>query len=901
MRILLADANARGRAALAARLRGKGYDVIEAGDGVEALAAAARSPDLIVAEILLPGIDGYALCRELGRRGGPPLVFSTRSTVTPDDIRFAVALGAVGFVEYSPDTEQLAARLEELFARKLHAPRTVPEMPEIEYLREHNRRLGTMLSARLTELERVNAELAAREAYVRAIIDTEPECLTLVAPDGKVRDVNAAGLRMFEADALEQMRGRDIYDFIEPDERNTFRRFVRRILCGQSETLEFRGVGLKGARRVLETRATPLRDSSGRVTALLGIVRDITERRQAEEKIKRLNRVYAMLSGINAVIVRVQRREELFHEACRLAVDTGGFAMAAIGLLDRARGRVRPVAACGASRDLLAAVSSRLALADARGRRTPAGDAVAQKRPFVANDIARDERLALKDVLSAHGAGSFALLPLVIGGEPIALLWLVAREPGFFDDTEVRLLTELGGDIAFALDHIDKEERLNYLAYYDALTGLANRTFFQERLTQLLRSADREETRLALCTIDLEHFRVVNDALGRHVGDALLIEVARRLKRAAANDAHVARLEADRFVLALPGLRREDEVMRRLQDVIGPCTREPYRVEEQELRIALRLGIAVYPSDAQDTERLMRNSETALKKAKARRERFLFYTAQMTDRVAEKLAFENRLRRALDRDEFVLYYQPKVEAASRRVVGLEALLRWADPANGLVTPKKFVPLLEQTGLIVDVGAWTMRRAAADHRAWRAAGLDAPVVAINVSPAQLRQRGFVETVRGALDAEGGRTPLALEITETVLLEEGEENIARLETLHALGVDIAIDDFGTGYSSLGYLARLPAQMLKVDLSFVARMLNDPDAMTLVSTIISLAHAMRLRVTAEGVEVERQARVLQDLRCDELQGYLFSRPLPRDEVVRLFGARLAGRRPGTRLPPH
>ncbi|HEY8554932.1 MAG TPA: EAL domain-containing protein [Burkholderiales bacterium] len=899
MRILLADADAHGRAALAARLRRGGHEVIEAGDGVEALAAAAaRSPDLVVAEILLPGVDGYALCRELGRRGGPPLVFSTRSTVTPDDVRFAAALGAAGFAEYSPDPDRLAARLEELLVRGVHAPRAAPGMPEIEYLREHNRRLGAMLTARLVELERVNAELAAREAYVRAIIDTEPECLTLVAPDGSVRDVNAAGLRMFEADAPEEMRGRDIYDFIEPRDRDAFRRFVRRILRGRSETLEFRGVGLKGTRRVLETRATPLRDPGGRVTALLGIVRDITERRQAEEKIKRLNRVYAMLSGINAVIVRVQHREELFHEACRLAVDTGGFAMAAIGLLDRTHGRVRPVAVCGASRDLLAAVSSRLVLTDARGRRTPAGEAVAQKRAFVANDVARDERLALRDVLSAHGAGSFALLPLAIGGEPIALLWLVAREPGFFDDTELRLLTELGGDIAFALDHIDKEERLHYLAYYDALTGLANRTFFQERLTQLLRGADRDDTRLALCTLDLEHFRVVNDALGRHVGDALLIEVARRLQRAAANDAHVARLEADRFVLALPGLRREDEVMRRLQEVLGPCTREPYRIEDQELRVALRLGLAVYPNDAQDTERLMRNSETALKKAKARRERFLFYTAQMTDRVAEKLAFENRLRRALDRDEFVLYYQPKVEAASRRVVGLEALLRWADPANGLVTPKKFVPLLEQTGLIVDVGAWTMRRAVADHRAWRAAGLNAPVVAINVSPVQLRQPGFVETVRGALD--GGGTPIALEITESVLLEDGEENIARLETLRALGVDIAIDDFGTGYSSLGYLARLPAQMLKVDLSFVARMLSDPDAMTLVSTIISLAHAMRLRVTAEGVEVERQARVLQELRCDELQGYLFGRPLPRDEVVRLFGARLAARGPGARPPP-
>jgi len=257
----------------------------------------------------------------------------------------------------------------------------------------------------------------------------------------------------------------------------------------------------------------------------------------------------------------------------------------------------------------------------------------------------------------------------------------------------------------------------------------------------------------------------------------------------------------------------------------------------------------------------------------------------MTERIAEKVALENKLRQALEKDQFVLYYQPEVDVDTRRTVSVEALIRWRSPELGLVAPMEFIPLLEETGLILQVGSWALKRASLDHRAWVELGLQAPRIAVNVSPIQLRQRDFVDVLKQAII--GGVAPpgIDLEITEGVVMENIQANIEKLTAVHALGVNIAIDDFGTGYSSLGYLAKLPVQSLKIDRSFIIAMVEDPDTMTLVSTIISLAHSLRLKVIAEGVDSEDQAKHLRLMRCDEMQGYLFSKPLPRDELTALL----------------
>ena len=454
----------------------------------------------------------------------------------------------------------------------------------------------------------------------------------------------------------------------------------------------------------------------------------------------------------------------------------------------------------------------------------------------------------------------------------------------------MRLLQELAGDISFAIAHIDKQERLDYLAYYDALTGLANPTLFRERVAQLLTIAAAEPRKLAVALLDIDHFRTINDSLGRQVGDELLKQVAERLGRESGNLSTVARFGPARFAIVFHDIEHESEVAHKLEELDRHCLGAVFQVNGNEVRISGKSGIAVYPSDGTDAETLLQNAEFALRKAKASGEIRVFYTQEMTQIIAERITMENRLRLALEREEFVLHYQPKVDLRTREIQGVEALLRWQSPDLGLVPPLKFISILEQTGMIVDVGAWALRRAVLDHRDWLRQNLVAPRVAVNVSSIQLRHRDFVELVKRTL-AEGAKEPgIDIEITESVIMDDVAGTIEKLKTIRDLGISIAIDDFGTGYSSLGYLARLPVHSLKIDRSFIMTMVDNPDTMTLVSTVISLAHSLRLKVVAEGVETEDQAKVLRLLRCDEMQGYLVGRPVPVKDLTALLASAMA-----------
>jgi EAL domain-containing protein (putative c-di-GMP-specific phosphodiesterase class I) len=329
--------------------------------------------------------------------------------------------------------------------------------------------------------------------------------------------------------------------------------------------------------------------------------------------------------------------------------------------------------------------------------------------------------------------------------------------------------------------------------------------------------------------------------------------------------------------VVFPEASAEIEVARMLNEFYQRCFGAAFATGTEELRVTARIGVALFPADGGDTETLYRNAEAAVKRAKSAVERVLFYDARMTESIAEKLALENRLRGALQNEQFVLHYQPKVDCVSRRVEGVEALIRWHDPELGLVPPAKFIPLMEETGLIVEVGAWALHKAASDYRAWRTQGLDAPRIAVNVSAIQLQRKDFVSNVEAALRSDGAVAGIDLEITESAILTNVEDTVGKLHALRAQGLNLAIDDFGTGYSSLSYLAKLPVQVLKIDQSFVSTMLADPDSQTLVATMISLAHALRMKVVAEGVETEEQAALLKLLRCDVIQGYLIGKPMP------------------------
>jgi diguanylate cyclase (GGDEF)-like protein len=447
----------------------------------------------------------------------------------------------------------------------------------------------------------------------------------------------------------------------------------------------------------------------------------------------------------------------------------------------------------------------------------------------------------------------------------------------------------LTNDIAFAIDHIDKHARLNYLAYYDVLTGLANRSLFLERVAQYTRSASGGGHKLALFVIDLDRFRNINDSLGRPAGDELLRQVGEWLKRIAGDANLVARVGADLFAVVLPEVRSGGDLEQMLEGMIEDFLDHPFRLDDAVFRVAARTGVALFPEDGADADTLFKNAEAALKLAKARGEPYLFYTRSMNEAVSTRLTLENQLRQALDNEEFVLHYQPKVNLVTGKLTSAEALIRWNDPRTGLVPPGKFIPVLEETGMIYDVGRWALRRAVEDYMRWCSAGLSAVRIAVNVSPLQLRNRGFISEIREALGVDPrAAAGLELEITESLIMENVKQNIASLRVIRDMGVPVAIDDFGTGFSSLSYLSRLPVDTLKIDRSFVIDMTAGPEGLSLVSTIINLAHSLKLKVVAEGVETEEQLRLLRLLGCDEMQGFLFSKPVPRDVFETKFLAR-------------
>jgi diguanylate cyclase (GGDEF)-like protein/PAS domain S-box-containing protein len=615
-------------------------------------------------------------------------------------------------------------------------------------------------------------------------------------------------------------------------------------------------------------------------------LQDVTEQRKAQEKIERLNRVYAVLSGINAIIVRVRDRRELCAQACRVAVEHGGFGIAWIGTYDAATQVITPTAWSGMGEGAI--LTSRDLRSDVPGDQSYSARVVREKAAVFDNDLSLTTGTggAARQEALRRGYGSTIALPLLIGGEVAGTMTLFAKERGFFNADELKLLDQLAGDISFALEHIDKEERLQFLAYHDELTGLPNRALLHDHLGRVIRRAKDGKCSAAVVMCDINRFGHINEALGRTGGDFLLHEIGQRVRNVWPEPDYVGRLSGNCFAGLIGNVNDAADIANFVGKQIAGVMSAPFLVDGQEIRISTTTGIAVYPSDGDDSDSLLRNAEAALRKAKARGDKYLFYHAKMNAAVAETIVMENKLRIALERSEFTLYYQPKVNMADGRINGLEGLIRWNDPVNGLISPAKFIPLLEETGLILDVGEWAIRRAIADYDAWHAAGLSPPRIAVNVSPIQLRQMNFVETVNSAIrQSSSASHGLDLEITESVLMDDIETNTGKLKALRNIGVNIAIDDFGTGYSSLGYLARLPVNLLKIDRSFINGIHVDRDSMTIVTTIISLAHSLGMKVIAEGVELEEQARLLKLLNCDAMQGYLFSKPLAKEQITELL----------------
>jgi diguanylate cyclase (GGDEF)-like protein/PAS domain S-box-containing protein len=589
-------------------------------------------------------------------------------------------------------------------------------------------------------------------------------------------------------------------------------------------------------------RAELVRDAGGRPLKLVGTVQDITERKQAEEQLELAGKVFES-SGEAIVITDSQRRIVSVNPAY--------------------------TAITGYPREEVVGRTLQDMTPDLRGWERERGIWEEVERSAFWQGETWDRRR---------------------NGETYPK-WLTVSAVRDKSGQVVNFI-EIFSDIS---ERKEREERVRHLAHHDFLTDLPNRMLLSDRITQAISLAQRNDAQVAVLFLDLDRFKNVNDSLGHTIGDKLLQEVARRLRACVRATDTVSRLGGDEFVILVPGVPDAGDVAVMAQKVLEVVS-EPYSIESHELISSPSIGIAVYPTDGPDVEALLRNADAAMYHAKeSGRKNYQFFTPDMNARAVERLSMERSLRRALERGELQLHYQPQYEIATGRIVGMEALVRWEHPDMGLVSPGRFMPFAEESGLILPIGEWVLQEACRQNRAWQEAGLPHVRVAVNISAVQFRQPGFADSVQRALAHTGlAACYLELEVTESVIMHDAERVTQALALLKQLGLELAIDDFGTGYSSLSYLKRFPIDRLKIDQSFVRDLTTDRDDAAITSAIIALTRNLGLKTIAEGVETREQLEFLRAHGCDEVQGFLFSRPVETDACP----ARLAGEaRPGAR----
>jgi diguanylate cyclase (GGDEF)-like protein len=633
------------------------------------------------------------------------------------------------------------------------------------------------------------------------------------------------------------------------------------------------------------------------VTAMNGMAGALEEAHRQEDaraaELARLNRTLRVLSQCNYTLVRAKSEPELLEAICRQIVEIGGYRLAWVGYAQHdERKSVSPAAHAGFDDGYVDHLD--LTWSDDERGRSPLGTAIREGRPVMARQILTDPTYGpwREDALR-HGLASAIALPLRDRKGVIGALDICAAEADAFDAAEAKLLEELADDLGYGIASLREaatrerfERELDYRANYDVVTGLANRSLFQDRLTQAAWHAARAGRLVAVLLINLDRFKAINDSLGHDAGDALLKHVGQRLAASLRDGDTVARLAGDEFAVALSDVAKAEDVTSVAHKMLRAVT-QPLALDGREVYTSASMGISLHPKDGEDAESVLKNAGAALSSAKSLGgNTFRFYAPEMNERAFARFALEADLHRALERGELLLHFQPKVSLSSGEVSGAEALVRWHHPELGLIPPGDFIPLAEETGLIQPLGEWVIDNACEQMRSWLDAGLPVPPVAVNLSARQFHQENLARMIKQSLRVNSLEANLLeLEITESTVMRDVGAAVTTLAELKAIGVKLSLDDFGTGYSSLGYLKRFPIDRLKIDQSFVRDVTTDPDDAAICLAVIGLAHNLKLTVTAEGVETEGQMDYLRRHGCDEMQGYLFSRPLPAEEFARLL----------------
>ncbi|MFI4930416.1 MAG: EAL domain-containing protein [Burkholderiales bacterium] len=660
---------------------------------------------------------------------------------------------------------------------------------------------------------------------------------------------------------------------------------------GKTTMIETVGLGAGNRKAYIEVRRSAIR--VGERWMILAISRDISERRLAERVSQRMARMFNSLVATNEALLHATTRDALFESICAAAVEGGNFLAGALVLPGGADGMAQVVAASGpmAAELRKARIATDPTTAEGRGL---VGEAFRTALPVVAHDFLNDERTRpWHAVARAAKLVSAAAVPIVLEGQVLGVLVFYSADKRGLTDEVVVLLQRMSDNIAFALNTLDHEEdrarshnRISYLANHDALTGLPNRLMFGEQLESALLHAQRHQRTCAVLFIDLDRFKLINDSLGHDAGDELLQVMSQRLKACLRASDIVARLGGDEFVVLLREVSEVHHIGTVARKILDAAL-EPIELNGQECRISASVGVSVYPGDGQDAATLMKNADMAMYSAKEEgKNNFQFFSTEIRSQSIERLTLETRLRRALERKELLLHYQPKLDVRSGAITGVEALLRWQSPEFGMIAPGEFIGLAEETGLIVPIGRWVLHTACAQNAAWIQAGLPAVSMAVNLSARQFANDSLIDDVELALRESGMAAGLLeLEITEGMVITNPERALRVLNSIKAMGVRLAIDDFGTGYSSLAQLKHFPIDTLKVDRSFIRDIPNDNEDRAITEAIIAMGKSLGLNVVAEGVETVQQLDFLRHKDCDEMQGFYFSKPVAPDDLAQLL----------------
>jgi diguanylate cyclase (GGDEF)-like protein len=625
-----------------------------------------------------------------------------------------------------------------------------------------------------------------------------------------------------------------------------------------------------------------------------GMADELLRRQQriehANGALVRAQRTLETLIDINRVLLSAEQEREMLETMCSLLAEVGGYCLVWVGYAEHdERKTLRPVATAGDAQSDLGRWE--LTWAETEAGKSAAGTAVRTGKVHLVRDVAMHlDPPPWRDDALNRGYRSVVSYPLRLGdGEILGALTMVAWEKDTFSNDELRLLGEAAADISFGIAVLRQrvarklqDERITQLSTRDALTGLPNQRLLNERLTQIMSQAKPGELSVALLVLDLDRLKLINDSLGHAAGDALLVAVGERLLDTVREKDTVARLGDDDFAVLLVGLKGVQGATAAATKVFSAFS-QPFCIEEHQLHVTVSLGIAAYPSDGAEASDLLNHARSAMNRAKCQGgNSFEFYAPEMTREATQRLTLEQALRLALERGEFELHYQPRIDLASGHVNSFEALLRWRHPELGMIPPNRFIPLAEETGLIVPIGEWVLTNACLQRKTWCYAGRAPLGVAVNLSVRQFWHGDVTGmTARVLRDTQTPADVLELEVTESVVMRDIEATEVALRELGALGVSVSIDDFGTGYSSLNYLRRLPIHKLKIDQSFVRDLTTDSDAAILVKAVIELARDLKLEVVAEGVERREELEFLAANGCEEVQGYLLGRPMPATDV--------------------